>query len=54
MVNAKPAGEARLTGYGNAAETLDIGSDLISPVSKQYASPFAFTGKIDTVTIDLR
>ena len=54
LVNGKPAGEARFTGPGNPGEPLDIGRDLISPVSKNYASPFAFTGKIEAVTIDLR
>jgi arylsulfatase len=34
-------------------DTLDIGSDLVSPVSPKYACPFEFTGKIDSVTIDL-
>ena len=54
LVNGKPAGEARFAGLGMAGETLDIGSDLVSPVSAKYASPFAFTGKIDAVTIDLQ
>jgi arylsulfatase A-like enzyme len=35
-------------------ETLDVGSDLGSPVSPDYASPFRFTGTIETVSIDLR
>src|SRR5262249_5122483 len=52
-VNGKPAGEARLAA-GTGGETLDIGADLVSPVSPKYASPFAFTGKIDSVTVDLR
>ena len=52
MVNGKPAGEARFAGFAGG-DILDIGSDLVSPVSPKYASPFAFTGKIDAVTIDL-
>jgi arylsulfatase len=36
------------------SETLDIGSDLGSPVSPDYKSPNRFTGKIDTVTIELK
>jgi arylsulfatase A-like enzyme len=40
-------------GYWSAAETLDIGSDLGSPVSQQYTSPFRFSGSIDTVTLQL-
>ncbi len=35
-------------------ETLDIGSDLGSPVSPEYQSPDYFTGKIDVVTIQLK
>jgi arylsulfatase len=54
LVNGKPAGEARIAAFGGAGDTLDIGSDLVSPVSTKYASPFAFTGKIDAVMIDLR
>ena len=53
MVNGKPAGEARCS-FAGAGDTLDVGSDLVSPVSTKYTSPFAFTGKIDAVTIDLR
>ena len=35
-------------------ETLDVGSDLGSPVSTEYASPNRFTGSIKTVTIELK
>lgn len=40
-------------GYWANAETLDIGSDLGSPVSPQYSSPDRFTGKIGSVTLEL-
>jgi len=33
--------------------TLDVGSDLVSPVSPRYACPFAFSGRIESVAIDL-
>ena len=33
-------------------ETLDFGCDLYTPVSDDYASPFAFRGRIDEVVID--
>jgi arylsulfatase len=36
------------------SETLDIGSDFGSPVSLEYKSPYRFTGKIDTVKIELK
>jgi arylsulfatase A-like enzyme len=35
-------------------EGLDIGMDIGSPVDFTYELPFAFTGKIDHVTIDLK
>lgn len=35
-------------------ETLDIGSDLGSPVSPEYQSPNRFTGRINAVTIQLK
>jgi hypothetical protein len=35
-------------------EGLDIGMDVGSPVDFTYKLPFAFTGKIENVTIDLR
>jgi arylsulfatase A-like enzyme len=35
-------------------ETLDIGKDLGSPVSADYAVPFAFNGSIDRVTVEMR
>ena len=51
-INGRPAGESRLSVVGGG-DTLDIGSDLVSPVTPKYACPFAFTGKIDSVSIDL-
>jgi arylsulfatase len=54
-VNGTAAGEARYAifwGYSN--ETLDLGSDSGSPVSREYSSPFAFTGKVDKVVIQLK
>jgi arylsulfatase len=54
IINGKPAGEAAILNFSaNAAETMDVGSDLGSPVSASYNSPFAFTGKIETVKLDL-
>ncbi len=35
-------------------EGLDIGMDVGSAVDFTYKLPFAFTGKIDKVTIDLK
>lgn len=36
-----------------SGDTLDIGSDLVSPVSPKYVSPFSFNGRIEAVTVDL-
>jgi hypothetical protein len=35
-------------------EGLDIGEDVGSPVDFTYKLPFAFTGKIEKVTIELK
>ena len=61
-VDGKPAGEARFRWFGAfssetfgfSSETFDVGSDLGSPVSDDYATPFSFTGKVETVTLDLK
>src|SRR5262249_7109278 len=37
----------------SADETFDIGLDTGSPVSKDYESPFAFKGTIQSVKVDL-
>jgi arylsulfatase len=48
FANIPPSG-----GYWSPAESLDVGSDLGSAVSSHYQVPFRFTGKIDTVTLEL-
>lgn len=48
FANVPPSG-----GYWSPAESLDVGSDLGSAVSSHYQVPFRFTGKIDTVTLEL-
>jgi arylsulfatase len=53
-INGTPVGEARLSSIYASGETLDVGSDLGSPVSPEYASPYRFTGKINTVTFELK
>jgi arylsulfatase len=56
-INGKPAGEAKIAsfgGYGLYFETLDVGSELGTPVTSDYTSPFAFTGKIETVKVDVQ
>jgi arylsulfatase len=55
FINGKPAGEARFTSFGSLGwETLDIGSDTGTPVSDAYSVPFAFTGQIEKVTVELQ
>ncbi len=58
FVNDQKAGEARMDktqaltlGLGGA---LDVGEDTGSAVDEAYAPPFKFTGKINSVTIDLK
>jgi hypothetical protein len=53
LVNGSVVGESQVLMAGSGG-TLDVGSDLVSTVSPNYASPCAFTGKIVSVTIDLR
>ena len=45
-----------VAGAFSASETLDVGVDLGSPVSFDYfdRQPFAFSGKIGAVTVDLK
>ena len=53
-INGKAEGEAQFTNVNlSFSETLDIGSDLGSPVSPEYKSPNRFNGKIDKVTVEL-
>ena len=53
-VNGVSLGEAHFSSIYASGETLDVGSDLGSPVSPEYKSPNRFTGKIDNVTFELR
>lgn len=54
-VNGQAAGQAHFANVNvSASETLDIGSDLGSPVSSEYKSPNRFTGIIDLVTVELK
>lgn len=52
LVNGEVIGESKVL-MASSGDTLDIGSDLVSPVSPKYAPPFTFPGKIGSVTIDL-
>ena len=59
QINGKTEGAGRFANLntyigGAQKETLDIGSDLGSAVSAEYQSPNLFTGKIKTITIQLK
>ena len=45
--------EKQIGGYFTANETFDVGCDTCSPVSDQYETPFAFTGEIVKVMVDI-
>jgi arylsulfatase A-like enzyme len=45
--------DKQVAGYFTANETFDIGCDTCSPVSDLYESPFAFTGQINKVMVDI-
>ena len=43
-----------MRGILRAGETLDLGSDLGSPVSLEYKTPYRFTGEIEKVSVELK
>jgi hypothetical protein len=45
--------EKQVAGYFTANEGFDVGCDTCSPVSDLYESPFAFTGEIFKVMVDI-
>jgi len=45
--------EKQVAGYFTVNETFDVGCDTVSPVSDRYESPFAFTGTIVKVMVDI-
>jgi arylsulfatase A-like enzyme len=55
-VNGVEQGRANFTNINGSSytETLDVGSDLGSPVSSAYKTPNRFTGKIDEITVELK
>ncbi len=52
IINNKVDGEITLHSAADNG-TLDIGEDLISPVSDNYDYPYTFTGKVAAVKIDV-
>ena len=54
-INGKAEGEAKFANVNlGFNETLDIGSDLGSPVSREYKTPDRFSGTVDKVVIALQ
>lgn len=55
-INGVPQGKETFTNLNGSSytETLDIGSDLGSPVSTAYTVPNSFAGKIDRLTVQIR
>jgi hypothetical protein len=56
FVNGKPAGEGQIirSAFRHGLEPFEVGRDSITPVSPDYKTPFAFTGDINGVTIQLQ
>lgn len=55
FVNGQAAGETTVANISAVyGETLDIGKDTGSPVSRAYRAPFAFDGVIDKVVVDFK
>jgi len=57
FINGKQVGSqdlGKIRAPRNIVEGLDVNSDRGTPVSTSYSAPFAFTGKLNTVTIDLQ
>jgi arylsulfatase A-like enzyme len=53
-INGKTVGSGHIPGIGNNTDTMDIGYDRGSPVSASYASPFAFTGTVESLRVELK
>ena len=55
FVNGKPAGEGKLmrSAFRHGLEPFEVGRDSITPISPDYKTPFAFTGKIEKIKFSL-
>ncbi len=58
FINDQPVGEGRIAKTipyrWGLDETFDVGRDLGTPVIEDYTAPFAFTGNLQNVTLDLQ
>jgi arylsulfatase len=57
FINGEKTGEGKIAktnlGANGNYESIELGRDIISPVSDKYKVPFTFKGKINKVTIEL-
>ena len=58
LVDGRPVASGRFErtlprGYGSGGETFDIGRDTGTPVLNDYAVPFAFSGVLGEVVVEL-
>jgi arylsulfatase A-like enzyme len=56
-INDKLTAEGRIektVPFRYSLEPFDVGQDTVSPVSKEYQSPFPFKGRVENVTIEVK
>lgn len=54
-INGSKVGETHISKLlSRTAEGISVGKDILTPVSESYKTPFAFTGKLKNITIDLK
>jgi arylsulfatase len=55
VIDGQPAGEGKVENISMHYDgVLTIGKDPVSPVSRNYPAPFAFTGKIEKVEVKIK
>lgn len=54
-INGKPAAEGKLlrSAFRHGLEPFEVGRDSITPVSPDYATPYAFSGMIEKISFEL-
>jgi hypothetical protein len=57
LVNGKETGKGRVAKtvpFRYSVEPFDVGRDTVSPVTEDYKVPFAFQGRIEHVTVEVK
>ena len=57
LVNGKETGKGRVAKtvpFRYSVEPFDVGRDTVSPVTEDYKVPFAFQGRIEQVTVEVK